>query len=422
MNQEIFDFSVDVMRTLLWQYDDAERLQSLIQSKQAWYDENHTQFWQDFYDNVFNLDTANDFGLSVWAIILDLPLSFDAPPSDYTKIPWGFGALNYNFTHGNFKRLITANYALNTEQKRIALKLRYFQLITDCSIVDINKFLQYVFGFETTSTVIDPYWDNVALLCHFNGAENSTVFTDSGPINRTITTVGNAKVHNFATIFLGAINLTGGGCAKLNTFPAMAADYTYEARVYITSAPAFGQYSTFFGQWDNLRFLFGVNWTMNVVQFFNSGTVQQTTSTALSLNTWYHIAFVRSSGVCRVYINGVSSAGDLSYSGSAGNSSEAMYIGQCDNSGVHHLTGYVDEARVTAGVARYTANFTPPDYVFEHYRIVPSGEVIYIRDNHDMTGTYVFQTAPPSALQLLFQEFDVLPRPTGVSIDYIFGE
>lgn len=143
--QEI-DNSVDLMKSILWQYNDAVRLQKILELKQLWYDENHTQFWDNWIVDVFDLKTANNFGLSVWAIILDVPLSFTAPPSDANKIGFGFGTQRKNFNHGNFKRKTGGGVMLTLEQKRLVLQLRYFQLTTNCGILEVNKFMAYLFG------------------------------------------------------------------------------------------------------------------------------------------------------------------------------------------------------------------------------------------------------------------------------------
>lgn len=71
---QLFDFSVDVMQALLWQYDTADALPAIIASKQKWYTDNQQFFWENWFINVFDLRTANDFGCSVWAIILGIPL------------------------------------------------------------------------------------------------------------------------------------------------------------------------------------------------------------------------------------------------------------------------------------------------------------------------------------------------------------
>lgn len=86
---EEFDFSVDVLRALLWRNDESTNLQALLQSKQNWYSTNHEQFWADWVTNVFNLNTANDFGLSVWALILGVPLNLIVAPNVGPQ--WGFG-------------------------------------------------------------------------------------------------------------------------------------------------------------------------------------------------------------------------------------------------------------------------------------------------------------------------------------------
>lgn len=146
-----FDYATDLLEALLWQYNDATRLQSLLQSKAAWYAANHSSFWSDWLRDVFDLSTANDFGLCVWAIILGLPLA--ALPSDDPNKPiWGFGAdVTYdysgheNFNNGNFPNTNNVPF-LGLEDKRKALQLRYFQLVTNGSVTEANQIVQYVFG------------------------------------------------------------------------------------------------------------------------------------------------------------------------------------------------------------------------------------------------------------------------------------
>ncbi|MHC5308195.1 DUF2612 domain-containing protein [Bartonella sp. LJL80] len=149
-----FDFSVDLLKALLWQYDDAPRLQTLLRKKDVWYESRHRQFWQSWYADVFNLDTANDFGLSVWAIILDVPLTVGIEGSGARTV-WGMGEFNGNFSRWdgeshkfgtNFGRDGDAVIGLNLQQKRLILKLRYYQLISRGSVIEVNRFLYHLFG------------------------------------------------------------------------------------------------------------------------------------------------------------------------------------------------------------------------------------------------------------------------------------
>lgn len=143
MNVQAFDFSLNLLRAILWQYNDAGRLQSLLRSKQTWYDANYSEFWTNWATDVFNLRTANDFGLSVWAVILGLPLAV-VPADDPNKPIFGFAADDENFSNGNFAA--SGSIALTTEQKRIALRLRYYQLVGRHSVAQANRFLTDVFG------------------------------------------------------------------------------------------------------------------------------------------------------------------------------------------------------------------------------------------------------------------------------------
>lgn len=144
---QLFDFSVDVLRALLWEYNEASGLQSLVQAKQSWYDANQQQFWQAWLTNVFQLTTANEFGLAVWSIILGLPL-FTSTPPDPDQPTFGFGGTNgaVNFDNGILADQNGTIFNLPLETKRIALQLRYFQLVSSGTVPETNRMLAYLFS------------------------------------------------------------------------------------------------------------------------------------------------------------------------------------------------------------------------------------------------------------------------------------
>lgn len=172
-----FDYSVDLLRALLWQYNDAARLQSLLQSKQDWYNVNQKEFWENWYRDVFNLQTANDFGLAVWAIILDVPLLVASQGDPPSKPIWGFGQYRKNFNNGNFASISSS--LLTTEQKRLILRLRYFQLYTRATVPEINAFLGDLFAPYGSGYVIDNL-DMTARYIFFNPLPSAlaTVLTE----------------------------------------------------------------------------------------------------------------------------------------------------------------------------------------------------------------------------------------------------
>jgi hypothetical protein len=140
-----FDFSVGLLRAILWQYDDAPNLQGLLEQKQAWYDANQSEFWRRWLTDVFDLRTANDFGLAVWSIILGQPTFISNGPSPATKPTWGFGQYYMNFTRGNFSTTTGNTYQLPTAIARVVLQLRYFQLTSSGTVPEINRMLKFVF-------------------------------------------------------------------------------------------------------------------------------------------------------------------------------------------------------------------------------------------------------------------------------------
>lgn len=149
-----FDFSVDLMKALLWQHDNAEGLKTLLQKKQQWYDINQTEFWEDWFTNVFDLDTANDFGLAVWARILNVPLQVRVE-ANVLRPAFGFGVNHKNFNNGSFARGKSGDISLTTSQQRLVLKLRYFQLISRGAVPETNEWLASLFGDQGSVFVID---------------------------------------------------------------------------------------------------------------------------------------------------------------------------------------------------------------------------------------------------------------------------
>jgi hypothetical protein len=104
--------------------------------------------------------------------------------------------------------------------------------------------------------------------------------------------------------------------------------------------------------------LISTNSSNNVVFTYGSSTI--TSTGVLSGSTWYFITVVRQStgsNQTKIYINGINDGtGTVS---TDFNQTNIMYVG-ADRTGGAALNGYISDLRLTKGVARYTANFTPP--------------------------------------------------------------
>lgn len=159
MTIQIFSYYANLLIAILWQYNEATALNSLVSQKQDWYNTNQEEFWSGWYTNVFNLQTANDFGLTVWSIILGLPLQGTLLPNDGPIFGFGSESMtpngNQNFDNGNFSTAGDQEYSLTTEQKRLILRLRYFQLTSRAAIPEINAYLKFLFSEKGPIFVLD---------------------------------------------------------------------------------------------------------------------------------------------------------------------------------------------------------------------------------------------------------------------------
>lgn len=154
MKIQSFDFSINVLRALLWRHNEAVNLQALLQNKQDALDELNQDFWESWIENVFNLQTANEFGLSVWSIILDTPLTIESTDPEPDNSNFGFGTFRKNFNNGNFTAF-GGTSSLSIEDARIVLKLRFYQLVTRGTIPECNKIVADVFGPDITVYALD---------------------------------------------------------------------------------------------------------------------------------------------------------------------------------------------------------------------------------------------------------------------------
>jgi hypothetical protein len=79
----------------------------------------------------------------------------------------------------------------------------------------------------------------------------------------------------------------------------------------------------------------------------------------ISLATWYHVALVRSGNSWYVFQDGSQVGSPRTSSASVADYTGTLYVGSYQGTALY-FNGWLDEFRVTKGVARWTSNFTPP--------------------------------------------------------------
>lgn len=156
---------------------------------------------------------------------------------------------------------------------------------------------------------------------------------------------------------------TSSGLLSNSNYTLGTGDFTIECWAQITTDYAStGTYpfsmGTSFADTSNVRLMFdgAINrWALRL-----GGNWYYTTKT-WNVDTWYHLAIVRSSGTVNFYVDGIKDTdigtnGNITFSTSL--AARPMMLGRLSYSTITPFPGYVDEFRISS-TARYTANFEP---------------------------------------------------------------
>ena len=208
----------------------------------------------------------------------------------------------------------------------------------------------------------DPYFSNVSLLLHGDGANGSTTIVDNSPSPKTVTAYGNAQISTAQSKFGGAsIAFDGSGdytSATSGDFAFGTGDFTIESWVYLQATndrTIWGYASSNSGGIA----LFSDSVGQRRIYVGNSAWI--IVAGAFPVSTWFHAAVAREGSTLRLFQNGT-----LIGSGFNTTNFTATQF-QVGASLYNSLWGYIDDLRITKGVARYTANFTPPTAPFPDF-------------------------------------------------------
>jgi len=210
---------------------------------------------------------------------------------------------------------------------------------------------------------------NTSLLLNFT---NAGIFDNTGKNN--LETVGNAQIDTTTKKYgTGSMEFDGTG------------DYLQGV---VTQELNFGTGNFTIEGWINVpasdgtyRCILSIG---NPVQIYNrAGTIEvyfndeDNTSTyivngmlgpssSISANTWHHFAVVRNGTTFTAYVDGVAGTPVTGVSAAVALSATPMKIGFSGGNTLP-FTGFIDDLRITKGVARYTANYSAPGKAFPDF-------------------------------------------------------
>jgi Concanavalin A-like lectin/glucanases superfamily len=201
---------------------------------------------------------------------------------------------------------------------------------------------------------------NTSLLLNFT---NGAIFDNAAVADYE--TVGNAQISTSVKKYgTGSLAFDGTGdwlLTKATTpFDLGTGDMTFECWFYITNTIAdYRMLASDATNGNNYICLRGGGTGGQIEVNVNGTSFRFNLSNTVSQNTWTHLAVVRIGSTWIAYINGLS-LGTNTSSGSFNLGNGGMYVGRFGGATAYEWPGYIDDLRITKGIARYPYNFTPP--------------------------------------------------------------
>ena len=225
----------------------------------------------------------------------------------------------------------------------------------------------------------DPYWTSVSYLLVGNGANNTTTnIVDSSSNNVTTTRVGSPVIST--AISPPAITNAGSGTVYFpgstaylslpmsSLFQVGAGQFTIEFWIYVSSIVSLTSVAGNFnivaypGNCNGWDIIFNGS---SMVFRWGSPSYNDTGTATIPTGQWNHVAVVNTGSQIKMYVNGAQGGTPSSNNIITNFSLSNLFVGFGGSSSglsIPPFTGYLYDFRITKGVCRYTANYTPPPF------------------------------------------------------------
>jgi len=219
---------------------------------------------------------------------------------------------------------------------------------------------------DGSTTVGDVHFPKVKLLLPFDGSNGATSTTDSSNSNNSVTFVGTSQISTAQSKFGGSSMLFDGNSdyltvanSSFSTLNTSGSTFTIEFWVYFSSITgAQSPVNNYSGSSGGL--LINKNSSHVITVNLSGDGADITGTTTVSAGQWYHVALSGSSGSYKLFLNGTQEGSTYTGSIAAGSSTYQIGAFYWSSTFYYGVNGYLDDIRFTAGLARYTSNFTPP--------------------------------------------------------------
>lgn len=219
--------------------------------------------------------------------------------------------------------------------------------------------------------------EKTTLLLHAIAADGSTSIQDHSCYNRTVTCSGDAQVDTAQSVFGGAAILFDGTGDYITIPDAQewqfgdgSGDWTVDFWIRVPSLPGAGSLYIMSQQEDGSNY-WGISYSstgaFNLFATYTAGVLVNVTTpvSVLVVNTWTHVAVVRTSLTYKIFINGVSQTLTVTTdTGGAFNDLVGNLVIGSFAGTMQYTLGWLDEVRFSK-LARWTSNFTVPSKQYQ---------------------------------------------------------
>jgi hypothetical protein len=340
--------------------------------------------------------STRGIGIGRSGVAWDLTSGVYSPVNEWFHVLWTRKNSNVRiFLNGKliaYQASNTNNYGLNSGTFNIGSEGTSQNLTGYMSNFRLTKTVPVVYDTAVTTTNTQVFTPPTApvtavantqlLTLQSRQPPNNHTFQDSSSNNFLITRNGNATQGSFSPFSQAgwSVYFDGNGdyltISDSSAFDFGTGDVTWEAWIYLTSLinDSMSIFSTLNNGVTSNGYLFYISPNGSGLNLLRQTTADGGNNTSVSIsytfltNTWYHVAYSRSSGTNRMFVNGVSItlSGNSFTSGYPLNSDFTMLIGGNANTSYRYwFPGYISNLRLVKGTAVYTSDFSPSAVALE---------------------------------------------------------
>jgi len=247
--------------------------------------------------------------------------------------------------------------------------------------------------------------DDTKLLLHMTGENNATATDDYSIDDRTVTFNANAKISTTQSKFGGSAAYFDGTGDYISLADSADWDFgsglwTVELSLYTASTAEDGII-----QWGDSVGASSEGWKSRINSVANkfsfhvrdTGEALHTVTSATSINdsAWHDIAVVCDGTTIFLFVDGI--VEDTTAAVTIASPTDQVTIGALwdNNSAIANYTGYLDEIRITKGIAKYSGNFAIATEAFPTAQD-PSTKLLLHMKQDRIGGTTYFKDSSPS--------------------------